>query len=413
MQLTLHAHVLCMPPWRRRWRGRSGASATSFAGPCWRIITRPRGTWFAAAMHLQAFSARAGSGGDETPDARWRTGKKIRKHDAGFSREQKKTTSCGLWPAGSFLTFGWREGIADRRSQGLCRGGAGLRPRSRQPAPRSAPDRGVRTDHRRKRLGGRLCSMVREALAVLDAEAKPRGGAAAEWVAFARPAHLRASPTMLSRRLAAALDMIDPAERRGDAAIVLGLTVGQMVWLRCSALDKVPSGQVAGHARPVFPTRMSGLGQAVSRLIRFEGRASSPRHPALIYAVETGLVFATNPLAANHAHRQSGSALSQTQAAIPLWMVLARFSAEVWRPRRQATSLRPTAFFSKRWTHRATARAALEVEARILAFPGGQSSCAREIWSVRMNLPPKRFTWAATEGGSYGRVAMQALSPLP
>jgi hypothetical protein len=138
---------------------------------------------------------------------------------------------------GQLLTFGWREGMPAEEAKGYVEEALGY-----------AREAGNRRHEAMLIAGyGRIIAangsadeyirLVREALAVLDADSNPeealllngllcQANMLAGFVGHALSANI------------AALDMIDD-ERRGNAGVVLGLSVGQMVgfnvpyWMKC------------------------------------------------------------------------------------------------------------------------------------------------------------------------------------
>ena len=205
------------------------------------------GNMVAAAMHLQRSARWVGRTNSGRALADW---KKIR----GMMQDQprsKENDELRALAGGQLLTFGWREGMSAEEARTYAEEALGY-----------AREAGNRRHEALLIAGyGRIIAasgsadeyirLVREALAVLDAEVEPGGGPAAERVACARPTCSRASSATRFKANSAALDLIDD-ERRGNAGVVLGLTVGQMVGFDIPLLDEMPSGQLAGHARAVF-----------------------------------------------------------------------------------------------------------------------------------------------------------------
>jgi adenylate cyclase len=260
---------------------------------------------------------------------------------------------------GQLLTFGWREGMpvdeakiyveealgyareaGNRRHEALLIGGYG-----RIIAANGSADEYIR--------------LVREALAVLDAQANPEEALLLNG--------LLCQANMLAGFLghslsanSAAMDLIDD-ERRGKAGIVLGLTVGQMVgfdvpyWLKCL------------QVRPlVMLGRFSDADERLARLFQAEQAGSEQLHQGIPhwYAVELAW-FRNDALGATR--HASHLARFATQASSPYWNVVASFCQGLADSTagdfRQADG-----FFQRALDASRHGKAALELEARILAF---------------------------------------------
>ncbi len=313
------------------------------------------GNMVAAAMHLQRSARWVGRTNSGRALADW---KKIRKmmQDQPRSRENDELRALA---GGQLLTFGWREGMpveeakiyvdealgyareaGNRRHEALLIAGYG-----RIIAANGSADEYIR--------------LVREALAVLDAEANPAEALLLNGLLCQASAFAGFAGDAL-KAISVALDMID-RERRGDAAVVLGLTVGQMVgfdiphWIKCLEVRSL-----------VMLGRFSDADERLARLLQVDPTEAELLHQGIphYYAVELAW-FRNDPLAATrHANQVARMA---TQAAIPLWMVLASFCRGL-AASTAADFSEADGFFQQALDAARHGRAALEFEARILAF---------------------------------------------
>src|SRR5207244_1804783 len=138
---------------------------------------------------------------------------------------------------GQLLTFGWREGMPVEEAKGYVEEALGY-----------AREAGNRRHEAMLIAGyGRIIAangsadeyirLVREALAVLDADSNPEEALLLNGLLCQASILAGFVGDALSAN-SAALDMIDD-ERRGKAGVVLGLTAGQMVgfdiryWMKC------------------------------------------------------------------------------------------------------------------------------------------------------------------------------------
>jgi len=162
------------------------------------------------------------------------------------------------------------------------------------------------------------------------------------------------------KAISAALDMID-RDRRGDAAVVLGLTVGQMVgfdvphWIKCLQVRSL-----------IMLGRFSDADDRLARLFQVDPAEAELLHQGIphYYAVELAW-FRNDTLAATrHANQVARIA---TQAAIPYWMVLASFCQGLAASTVGDFS-EADGFFQQALDASRRGKAGLEFEARILAF---------------------------------------------
>ena len=313
------------------------------------------GKMVAAAMHLQRSARWVGRTNSGRALADW---KKIRRmmQDQPRSKENDELRALA---GGQLLTFGWREGMpveeakiyveealgyareaGNKRHEALLIAGYG-----RIIAANGSADEYVR--------------LVREALAVLDAEANPAetlllNGLLCQASAFAGFAGdaLKAN--------SAALDLID-RERRGDAGVVLGLTVGQMVgfdvphWIKCLQVRSL-----------VMLGRFSDADEQLARLFQVDPVEAELLHQGIphYYAVELAWFRNDTSAATRHANQVARIA---TQAAIPYWMVLASFCQGLAASTAGDFS-EADGFFQQALDASRRGKAGLEFEARILAF---------------------------------------------
>lgn len=313
------------------------------------------GNMVAAAMHLQRSARWVGRTNSGRALADW---KKIRGMMQGQPRSKENDELRAL-AGGQLLTFGWREGMpveeakiyveealgyareaGNRRHEAMLIAGYG-----RIVAANGSADEYLR--------------LVREALAVLDAEANP------EEVLLLNGLMCQAS--MLAglvgdglKANSAALDMIDD-ERRGRAAVVLGLTVGQMVgfdvpyWIKCLRVRSL-----------IMLGQFADADERLARLLQVDPADAELVHQGIphFYAVELAW-FRNDTLAATrHANQVARIA---TLAAIPYWVVLASFSQGL------AASIagdfaEADGFFQQALDVSRRGKAGLEFEARMLAL---------------------------------------------
>jgi class 3 adenylate cyclase len=313
------------------------------------------GNMVAAAMHLQRSARWVGRTNSGRALADW---KKIR----GMMQDQprsKENDELRALAGGQLLTFGWREGMpveeakiyveealgyareaGNRRHEALLIAGYG-----RIVAANGSADDYVR--------------LVREALAVLDAEANPaealllngllsQANMLAGFVGHALSAN------------SAALDLID-REGRGAAGVVLGLTAGQMVgfdvpyWMKCLQVRQL-----------VMLGRFSDADERLARLFQAEQANADPLHQGIPhwYAAELAW-FRNDKLAATrHANQVARFA---TQVASPYWSLVSSFCRGVAASTAE-DFMEADAFFQQALDASRHGRAGLELEARILAF---------------------------------------------
>jgi AAA ATPase domain len=313
------------------------------------------GNMVAAAMHLQRSARWVGRTNSGRALADW---KKIRTmmRDQPRSKENDELRALA---GGQLLTFGWREGMqveeakiyvdealayargaGNRRHEAMLIAGYG-----RIVAASGSADEYVR--------------LVRGALAVLDAKSNPeevlllngllcQGSMYAGFVGDALEAN------------SAALSLIDD-ERRGNAGVVLGLTVGQMVgfdvphWIRCLRVRSL-----------IMLGRFSEADERLARLFQRDPANAELLHQSVPhhYAVELAWFRNETLAAAQHADQLARLA---TLAAVPYWLVIASLCQGL------ATSIagdftEADGFFQQALDASRRGKAGLEFEARMLAF---------------------------------------------
>jgi adenylate cyclase len=158
----------------------------------------------------------------------------------------------------------------------------------------------------------------------------------------------------------AALDLVD-RERRGNAGVVLGLSVGQMVgfdvpyWMKCL------------QVRPLFMLgRFSDADERLARLFHAEQADADPLHQGIPhwYAVELAWFRNDRLAATRHANQVARFA---TQMANPYWSVVASFCRGVADSTAE-DFMKADGFFQHALDVSRRGKAGLELEARILAF---------------------------------------------
>ncbi len=200
---------------------------------------------------------------------------------------------------------------------------------------------------------------VREALAVLDAEANPAEalllhgllGQANMLAGFVD--HALAANT-------AALDLID-RERRGNAGVVLGLSVGQMVgfnipyWIKC-----LRAGML------VMRGRFADADELLARLFQTDPADAEPLHQGIPHDVAVRLAWFRNDTLAATRHADQVGRIA-TQAGNPYWFVVAT-NCQGLEASTAGDFTGADGFFQQALDASRRGRAGLEFEARILAF---------------------------------------------
>jgi class 3 adenylate cyclase/tetratricopeptide (TPR) repeat protein len=313
------------------------------------------GNMVAAAMHLQRSARWVGRTNSGRALADW---KKIRT----MMRDQPRTKENDELRAlagGQLLTFGWREGMPVEEAKiyveealGFARGAGNRRHEAMLIAGYG----------RIVAAGGsadEYIQLVREALTVLDAEANPAEALLLK--GLLGQANMLAG--LLGEALSAngaALDLID-REARGAAGVVLGLTVREMVgfdvpfWLKSLRVRAL-----------VMVGRFAEADERLAGLFQAEQVDAELLHQSIPhwYAVELAWFRNDRLAATRHANQIARFA---TRAAIPYWFVVASFcqglAASIAGDFTEADG-----FFQQALDATRHGKAALELEARILAF---------------------------------------------
>jgi adenylate cyclase len=310
------------------------------------------GNMVAAAMHLQRSARWVGRTNSGRALADW---KKIRKmmQDQPRSKENDELRALA---GGQLLTFGWREGMpveeaktyveealgyareaGNRRHEAMLIAGYG-----RIIASNGSADEYVR--------------LVREALAVLDAEANPEEALLLNGL-LCQASILAGFVEDALKANGAAFDLIDD-ESRAAAGVVLGLTVGQMVgfdvryWMRCL------------QVRPlIILGRFSDAEERLARILQAE---AEPLHQGIPHFSAVELAWFRNDTLAATRHANQVARLA-TQAGNPYWFVVASYcqglAASIAGDFTEADG-----FFQQSLDASRRGRAGLEFEARILAL---------------------------------------------
>jgi adenylate cyclase len=201
--------------------------------------------------------------------------------------------------------------------------------------------------------------LVREALAVLDAEANPAEALLLNGLLCQANMLAGFVGEALSAN-SAALALID-REGQGAAGVVLGLNAGQMVgfnipyWMKCLEVGSL-----------VMLGRFSDADERLARLFQGDPAGADPLHQGIPHDVAVKLAwFRNDTLAATrHANQLAGLA---TQAANPYWSVVASYCQGL-AASTAGDFTKADGFFHEALDVSRRGRAGLEFEARILAF---------------------------------------------
>jgi adenylate cyclase len=175
----------------------------------------------------------------------------------------------------------------------------------------------------------------------------------------------------------AALDLMDD-ERRGSTGVVLGLTAGQMVGFDVRSWIKII------QVRPLIMLgRFSDADERLARLFQVDPADAEPLHVGVPhwYAVELAWFREDTLAATRHANQIARFA---TQAAIPYWFVAASYCQGL-AASTVGDFTEADGFFQQALDASRRGKAALELEARMLAFQAdnlmraGDSKRAREV----------------------------------
>ncbi len=313
------------------------------------------GNKVAAAMRLQRSARWLGRTDSGRALADW---KKIRSmmQDQPRSKENDELRALA---GGQLLTFGWREGMPVEEAKIYVEEALGYAREAGNRRHEALLIAGYGRIIAANGSADEYIELVREALAVLDAESNP--GEALLLNGLLCQANMLAG--FLGNALStnsAAMDLIND-ERRGKAGIVLGLTVGQMVgfdvpyWLKCL------------QVRPlVMLGRFSEADERLARLFQAEHAEAEVIHQGIPHWYAVELAWFRNDRFAATRHAGQVATLA-AQAKSPYWAVVANFcqglASSTTGDREKADGLFQQALDASRH-----GKAGLELESRILAF---------------------------------------------
>jgi adenylate cyclase len=313
------------------------------------------GNMVAAAMHLQRSARWVGRTNSGRALADW---KKIRSmmRDQPRSKENDELRALA---GGQLLTFGWREGMPVEEAKIYVEEALGY-----------AREAGNRRHEAMLIAGyGRIIAasgsaddyirLVREALAVLDAESNPEEALLLNGLLCQASLLAGFLGDALSAN-SAAFDLIDD-ERRAAAGVVLGLTVGQMVgfdvryWMKCL------------QVRPLFMLgRFSDADERLAILFQADQADAEPLHQGIPHWYAVELAWFRNDTSAATRHANQVARLA-TLAGNPYWFVVASYCQGL-AASTAGDFTEADGFFQQALDASRRGRAALELEARILAF---------------------------------------------
>ena len=313
------------------------------------------GKLIAAAMHLQRSARWVGRTNSGRALADW---KKIRSmmQDQPRSKENDELRALA---GGQLLTFGWREGMPVEEAKIYV-----------EEALRYARDAGNRRHEAMLIAGyGRIIAangsadeyirLVRQALAVLDAESNPEEALLLNGL-LCQASLLAGLVSDALKANSAALALIDD-ERRGNAGVVLGLTVGQMVgfdvphWMKCLQVKSL-----------VMLGRFSDADERLARLFQADPADAEPLHQGIPHHFAVELAWFRNDTLAATRHANQIAHLA-ARAAIPYWFVIASYCQGL-AASTAGDFVEADGFLQQALDASRRGRAGLEYEARILAF---------------------------------------------
>jgi adenylate cyclase len=308
-----------------------------------------------AAMHLQRSARWVGRTNSGRALADW---KKIR----GMMKDQprsKENDELRALAGGQLLTFGWREGMRAEEARtyaeealGYARGAGNRRHEAMLIAGygRIIAANGSADEY---------IGLVREALAVLDSKSNPEEVLLLNALLCQGSMYAGFAVDALKAN-SAALDLIDD-ERRKNAGVVLGLTVGQMVgfdvphWIKCLRVRSL-----------VMLGRFSEADERLARLFQTDPANAELLHQSVPHQYAVELAWFRNDALAATRHADQLDRIA-TLAAIPYWLVIASLcqglATSTMGDFREADSSFQQALDASR-----RGRAGLEFEARMLAF---------------------------------------------
>jgi class 3 adenylate cyclase/tetratricopeptide (TPR) repeat protein len=323
------------------------------------------GNMVAAAMHLQRSARWVGRTNSGRALADW---KKIRTmmRDQPRSRENDELRALA---GGQLLTFGWREGMPVEEAKTYVEEALGYAREAGNKRHEAMLIAGYGRIIASSGSADEYVRLVREALAVLDTESNPeealllngllcQANMLAGFVGHALTANI------------AAMDMID-LERRGNAGIVLGLTVGQMVgfnipyWMKCLQVGSL-----------VWLGRFSDADRLLVRLLQIDPADAEPLHQGIPHDAAVKLAWLRNDTLAATRHADQLAHLA-TQVSNPYWSVMASYCKGLAASTAEDFT-KADAFLQEALDISRRGSAGLELEARILAFQADNLTRAGE-----------------------------------
>jgi adenylate cyclase len=312
------------------------------------------GNMVAAAMHLQRSARWVGRTNSGRALADW---KKIRKmmQDQPRSKENDELRALA---GGQLLTFGWREGMPVEEAKTYVEEALGY-----------AREAGNRRHEAMLIAGyGRIAAsgsaddyirLVREALAVLDAEANPAEALLLNGLLCQANMLAGFVGDALSAN-SVALALID-REGQGAAGVVLGLTAGQMVgfnipyWMKCLQVGSL-----------LMLGRFSDADEQLAGLFQGDPADAEPLHQGIPHDLAVKLAWFRNDTLAATRHASQVARLA-AQAANPYWSVVASYCQGL-AASTAGDFTKADGLFQEALDVSRRGRAGLELEARILAF---------------------------------------------
>jgi adenylate cyclase len=284
--------------------------------------------------------------------------KKIRGMMQGQPRSKENDELRAL-AGGQLLTFGWREGMPAEEAKGYVEEALGY-----------AREAGNRRHEAMLIAGyGRIIAangsadeyirLVREALAVLDADSNPEEALLLNGL-LCQASLLAGFIGDALKANSVAFDLIDD-EKRVATGVVLGLTAGQMVgfdiryWMKCLQIRPL-----------VMLGRFSDADERLARLFQAEHADGELLHQGVPHFVAVELAWFRNDALAASRHANEIGRLA-ARAAVPYWLVLASFCQGL----AAATAgdfIEADRFFQQALAASRRSGAGLEFEARMLAY---------------------------------------------
>jgi class 3 adenylate cyclase len=313
------------------------------------------GNMVAAAMHLQRLARWVGRTNSGRALADW---KKIRRMMQGQPRSKENDELRAL-AGGQLLTFGWREGMPAEEAKTYVEEALGYAREAGNKRHEAMLIAGYGRIIAANGSADEYIRLVREALAVLDAESNPEEALLLNGLLCQANNFAGFVGDALSAN-SAAFDLIDD-ERRGSAGVVLGLTAGQMVgfdvrfWMKCLQIRPL-----------VMLGRFSEADERLARLFQVDQADAEPLHQGIPHFSAVELAWFRNDTLAATRHANQVAHFAH-QAANPYWFVVASFCQGL-AASTAADFMEADGFFQQALDASRRGRAALEFEARMLAF---------------------------------------------